>query len=106
MDEKDKCNGNCACGRNLMSFKFINDKQIDILRNGQKVGEIWSWKPSNHEFNEDTLPYDEMIENYRSKNGVQICGFDSISELWSCGIFPDSKDIVVTFSELKKKKIS
>jgi hypothetical protein len=83
-----------------ITFKMVHEKQIDVYRNGFKVGEIWSWKPEIDVHNESHYPYNEKEEEYTEKNGIQICGFSEISEVWNCHAFNNKKDVVVTFNGL------
>lgn len=85
--------------KSRITFKFIHEKRIDILRNSEKVGEIWSWIPSNDFHEKAMYPYSEKERDYTEKNGIQICGFSEISSVWDCGKFKDKKDVVVTFKD-------
>jgi hypothetical protein len=87
--------------QSTITFEIVHSKQINIIRNGKKVGEIWSWKPAENDFDNDIYPYSEEKKDYTSKNSIQICGFSKNSKTWSCGEFEGKRDIVLTFDNLK-----
>jgi hypothetical protein len=82
-----------------ITFKLIHEKRVDLFRNGDKVGEIWAWIPSNDRFNNDVYPFSEKKDAYVEKNGIQICGFSEISTIWTCHKFKQKKDVVIVFKD-------
>jgi len=81
-------------GDSLDSMERHTD--IEILRGGKKIGHIWSQKKDG------TTPY-PSDKSIKTLNSIQICGFDKMSEVWSCGIFDSKKDCVVYFMPLDEQ---
>ena len=85
-----------------ITFEYENkDKtSVKIIRNNKTIGRVWSeqlFKDSSL-----TLPYPHDKTNY-CINSVQICGFDKMSEIWSCGPFKGKKDCVIHFIPFEDK---
>ncbi len=66
------------------------DTKIDIMRNGKKIGHIWS------QLDDGMTPYPHK-EDGSCLNSIQLCGFDTMSEVWGCGVFKGKKDTVINF---------
>lgn len=78
-----------------ITFKLLSDTQIAIMRDGNSIGMIWSEKKDG------TLPYPhEQYEHVA--NSIQLCGFDSMSEMWGCGVIHGKKDVVIKFIPLSE----
>ena len=76
-----------------ITFEKISDTAMKVLHNGNHVGNIWSeskdgGKPFPHDNHQSTL------------ESIQICGFATASEIWACGVFHGTKDIVVRFNPM------
>lgn len=69
---------------NKITFKQIDERNIDILLDGKKVGHIFT-------------PASSMIDN-----SIQICGFDEAFDLWGCGIFGERLSDKITWEEIHK----
>jgi hypothetical protein len=86
-----------------ITFKLETDTYISVMRNGKKIGHIYSQLKSK-DYNK---PYPHT-ENEYCLNAIQICGFDKISEVWACGPFHGKKDVVIHFTPdieyIEKKK--
>jgi len=85
-----------------ITFKQVNETEVDVLEDGKIVGNIWSCKQSK-----DDYPYIEHkgyeADSDNKREEVQICGFNAMSVVWDCGIFEKKKDLVVTFNESAKQ---
>jgi hypothetical protein len=79
-----------------ITFELESDTSVSIKQDGKQVGRIWS------EHKDGTLPYPHD-ECERTKNTVQLCGFDRQSEIWACGPFEGKKDSCFTFINLQEK---
>jgi len=79
-----------------ITFEYNNKEKtsIKIMRGKDFIGHIWS------EQKDGTLPYPHDKSKDYCKNSIQICGFDRISEIWSCGPFTGKKDCVVNFTPM------
>lgn len=77
--------------KTVITFEFENDDKtsVRVKRDNQVIGRIWSEENSS-------LPYPSDESEY-SKNSIQICGFDKMSEVWACGPFSGKKDCVIHF---------
>lgn len=69
---------------NKITFKQIDEQNIDILLDGKKVGHVSTPASSLHD------------------NSVQICGFDEAYDLWGCGIFGERLPDKITWEEIHK----
>ena len=76
-----------------ITFEKESETSINILRDGKHVGNIWS------ESKDGSMPYSN-----ETKDSIQICGFDTISEIWGCGIFKGHKDCVIEFFNIDSKE--
>jgi len=74
-------------------FEIENENKTSVLvKRGEKtIGRVWS------QGSDGFLPYPHDKNKTYCKNSIQICGFDKISEIWSCGPFTGKKDCVVSF---------
>lgn len=75
-----------------ITFEMKNKTQVDIMRDGKKIGEVWS------EGENETLPYPHEDKNY-CHNSIQLCGFDKLDGPWGCGPFEGKRDLVVHFRD-------
>lgn len=84
--------------KSRVTFKLTSPTHVDILQDGKVIGQIWSYDPK-----QDCYPYEEDNNGgqYTEKNGIQICGFNNVSHIWDCHIFPNTKDMVVDFNSPK-----
>ena len=73
-----------------ITFELATQTEIRIMRNGKQIGQIWS------ENKDTSLPYPHGYTDI-CKNSIQVCGFDTCSEIWGCGVFEGKKDLVVHF---------
>lgn len=75
-----------------ITFVKENDTCIKVLYDGNHVGNIWAQSgtstPYPHDDHESTL------------GSIQICGFRKVSEVWACGVFHGTKDMVVEFNPM------
>lgn len=69
----------------MITFKQVDDQKVNILKDGELVGHIFSPSGSSN----STI------------NGVQICGFSEAFDYWGCGIFKGFKDIQLLFDGKK-----
>lgn len=76
-----------------ITFKKDTDTRILVLREGKEVGQIYS------ELSSGSLPFPHD-EHECTKEKIQICGFDTASEVWSCGVIHGKKDITLRFADL------
>lgn len=76
-----------------ITFEKISDTSVKVLYNGNHVGNIWSQSQSG------TTPYPHD-EHESTLESIQICGFNRASEIWSCGVFHGTKDIVLRFNPM------
>lgn len=77
-----------------ITFEKESDTSIRVLFDGNHVGNIFSQTGNG----ETPYPHDKHEQTLRS---IQICGFRSASEVWSCGIFHGTKDVVLEFNPMK-----
>ena len=79
-----------------ITFEMENDSNTSFLmmRKGKAIGRVWS---ESIMLDKPFLPYPHD-ESKDGKNSIQICGFDNISEIWTCGQFGGKKDCVVSFN--------
>lgn len=75
-----------------ITFKKESDTYISIMRDGKKIGHVYS-QTSEKQHN---TPYPHDDTEY-CLNSIQVCGFDRASKIWGCGPFHGKKDIVVSF---------
>ena len=79
-----------------ITFELDSKTSVKVLHNGTHVGNIWS------QSKDGSTPYPHN-DNPSTLESIQICGFVRASEIWSCGIFTGTKDIVVRFNPMKDK---
>lgn len=84
-----------------ISFKLEGDNEVLIIRNGKTIGKVWSQFQDSMK----TTPYPHN-DSEHCLNSVQICGFDSMSEVWACGPFQGKRDCVINFMDLDNKYYS
>jgi hypothetical protein len=83
--------------KSRISFKQINKTEVEILQDGIVVGKIWSYLQKQGDY-----PYKNGYTKKDGElNGLQICGFQNFSIVWDCGMFNDTKDVVVDFNKIK-----
>jgi hypothetical protein len=82
-----------------ITFELESETSVSIKQNGIQVGRLWS------EHKDGTMPYPHD-ESDRTKNSIQLCGFDRQSEIWACGPFEGKKDTCFSFLEIKDKNVS
>jgi len=76
-----------------ITFKLVSPTAMKVLHDGNHIGNIWSQSndggtPFPHDDNESTL------------QSIQVCGFNRASEIWSCGVFHGTKDIILRFNPM------
>jgi len=81
--------------KSKITFKMITDTHIEVFNNGEQVGDIYSDKGGDHG---KPYPYNEEIPTLES---IQICGFTSISPVWSCGVYHGTKDVCLRFNTMR-----
>lgn len=78
-----------------ITFKMVNDKEIDIYSGENLIGHIFTPAGSGCD----------------TKNAIQICGFEEAFDYWGCGIFGEKgeadkavmkKDIQLMFKDYKR----
>lgn len=78
-----------------IKFKLLNDGHVQIYATYPNlieeeevlIGDIFSETGS--------------LESYSGKNSIQICGFDHMKGLWSCGRFNHSQDCCLVWNDIK-----
>lgn len=66
-----------------ITFELEHNQLVNIKRNGEKIGHIFSPGGSGH----------------RHINVVQVCGFNEAFDLWGCAVFANKKDIQLLFDD-------
>ena len=78
-------------------FKQIDDGHIQIIAVFDRgilgvkedvIGEIFSEQGE--------------LKSYSGKNSIQICGFDHMKGLWSCGRFNHAQDCCLVWNDIEK----
>jgi len=79
-----------------ITFEIENKEHtsVKIMRDNKLIGRVWSENQGDSSLK---LPYPHNDSDY-CRNAVQICGFNRISETWSCGVFEGTKDCVISFT--------
>lgn len=67
----------------MITFKQINEKKIEIIKNNKSIGHIFSPAGSGGLY----------------ENAIQICGFSEAFDLWGCGPYNGFKDIQLLFDD-------
>lgn len=49
----------------------------------------------------DIFSESENLKSYSGKNSIQICGFDHMKGLWSCGRFNHSQDCCLVWNDIE-----
>jgi len=79
------------CGQevpdNKITFQQTSDTHVDILLDGQVVGDVWSELPNG-------------CEPAYGKGTIQICGFNKKPQVWDCGRFRGKKDLCLDFKKV------
>lgn len=70
---------------NEITFKIESKHRVKIMRNKKQIGHIFS------------------EGSYSGKNTIQMCGFDMVTGVWSCGPFKGKKDLCVRFLPEEKE---
>lgn len=68
-----------------ITFKIVNEQEVQILKDGVEVGQIFSPAGSGQ----------------MHANCVQICGFSEAFDLWGCGPYKGFKDVQLLFDGKK-----
>ena len=71
-----------------ISFELVSNTKVNIIRDGKLIGHMFSQGEGDYD-----LPFPGDKSNNIVLNSVQICGFNSLSEVWGCGVFQGTKDI-------------
>lgn len=79
--------------KTFITFEKESDTSIKVLYKGKHVGNIWSEGMDGHH----PYPHNDEIPTLES---IQICGFANSSEIWACGVFHGTKDVVVRFNPM------
>ena len=66
----------------MITFKLINETEVEILNGGKNIGRIYS-------------PSGSSRTNY---NCIQICGFSEAFDFWGCAFYKGFKDIQLAFT--------
>jgi len=69
-----------------ITFAQTSNKFVNILMNGEKVGDIW------------------VEESYSGENSIQICGIEKIDGPWGCGRINNSRDVCAIFKDKDEKQ--
>ena len=67
----------------MITFKQIDKENIDILKDGKKVGHIFSPSGSGKD----------------NVNCIQVCGFSELFDFWGCGVREGFKDVQMYFGD-------
>ena len=80
-----------------IKFKQIDEGHVEIIATFENIleekdiviGDIFSERSDN------------KLTSHSGKNSIQICGFDHMKGLWSCGRFNHSQDCCLVWNDIK-----
>lgn len=78
-----------------ITFKMKTDKCVEIIREKEVIGHIFSELPSEG--------YGGTTGSFSGKRSIQLCGFDNVTGIWGCGCFKGKNDLCVEFNWKKEK---